>query len=162
MIAKPQRDFPKSAGGAQHTSPEWGKCPLTPILEECLIAKPQQDFSKSAEGVLHTSPIQGESPIVPTLEECLAYAIAPPTNRVHHPPPVTRGIPYWTARVYVTRSNETPQSLPLISLTSPEPTKHLWLPGSSLSPRELCNLNPTLPYKYTVATFSLPCNYLTR
>ena len=51
-----------------------------------MIAKPQRDFPKSAGGVLHTSPIQGESPIVPTLEECLAYAIAPPTNRVHHPP----------------------------------------------------------------------------
>ena len=25
------------------------------------------------------------SPIVPTLEECLAYTIAPPTNKVHHP-----------------------------------------------------------------------------
>ena len=56
MIAKPRRDFPKSAGGAQHTSPEWGKCPFTPILEEYLIAKPQRDFPKSAEGVLHTSP----------------------------------------------------------------------------------------------------------
>ena len=51
MIAKPQRDFPKSAGGAQHTSPERGKCPFTPILEECI-----------------------------------AYAIAPPTSRVHYPP----------------------------------------------------------------------------
>ena len=60
--------------------------PFTPILEECLIAKPQRDFPKSAEGVLHTSPRQGESPIVPTLEECVAYAIAPPTNRVHYPP----------------------------------------------------------------------------
>ena len=50
-----------------------------------MIAKPRQDFPKSAEGVLHTSPIQGEFPIVPTLEECVAYAIAPPTNRVHHP-----------------------------------------------------------------------------
>ena len=56
MIAKPQWDFPRSAGGAQHTSPEWGKCPFTPILEECLIAKPWRDFPKSAEGVLHTSP----------------------------------------------------------------------------------------------------------
>ena len=56
MIAKPQRDFPKSAGGAQHTSPERGKCPFTPILEESLIAKPRRDFPKSAEGVLHTSP----------------------------------------------------------------------------------------------------------
>ena len=83
MIAKPQRDFPKSAGGAQHTSPERGKCPFTPILEESLIAKPRRDFPKSAEGVLHT---EGESPIVPTLEECVAYAIAPPTNRVHYPP----------------------------------------------------------------------------
>ena len=56
MIAKPQRDFPKSAGGAQHKSPERGKCPFTPKLEECLIAKPRRDFPKSAEGVLHTSP----------------------------------------------------------------------------------------------------------
>ena len=39
-------------------------------------------------------------------------------------PPTTHGIPYWTARVCITRSNETPQSLPLISLTSPEPTRH--------------------------------------
>ena len=51
-----------------------------------MIAKPQRDFPKSAEGVLHTSPRKGESPIVPTLDECVAYAIAPPTNRVHHPP----------------------------------------------------------------------------
>ena len=50
-----------------------------------LDCKTQRDFPKSAEGVLHTSPRQGESPIVPTLEECLAYAIAPPTNRVHYP-----------------------------------------------------------------------------
>ena len=56
MIAKPQRDFPKSAGGTQHTSPELGECPFTPILEECLIAKTRRDFPKSAEGVLHTSP----------------------------------------------------------------------------------------------------------
>ena len=56
MIAKPQGDFPKSAGGTQHTSPELGKCPVTPILEEFLIAKPRRDFPKSAEGVLHTSP----------------------------------------------------------------------------------------------------------
>ena len=39
-------------------------------------------------------------------------------------PLLPHGIPYWTARVYVTRCNETPQSLPLISLTSPEPTRH--------------------------------------
>ena len=32
-------------------------------------------------------------------------------------PPVTHGIPYWTARVCVTRSNETPQSLPLALAT---------------------------------------------
>ena len=51
-----------------------------------MIAKPQRDFPKSAEGVLHTSPRKGESPIVPTLDECVAYAIAPPTNRVHYPP----------------------------------------------------------------------------
>ena len=51
-----------------------------------MIAKPRRDFPKSAEGVLHTSPIQGESPIVPTLEESIAYAIAPPINRVHYPP----------------------------------------------------------------------------
>ena len=51
-----------------------------------MIAKPRRDFPKSAEGVLHTSPRQGESPIVPLLEECLAYAIAPHTKRVHHPP----------------------------------------------------------------------------
>ena len=55
-----------------------------------------------------------------------------------------------------------PFTLPLISLTSPEPTKHLWLPGSSLSPRGLRDLNPTLPYKHVVATLSLPRNYLTR
>ena len=41
MIAKPQRDFPKSAGGAQHTSLNEVNALFTPILEECLIAKPQ-------------------------------------------------------------------------------------------------------------------------
>ena len=86
MIAKPQRDFPKSAGGAQHTSLNEINTLLHPYWEECLIAKPQRDFRKSAEGVLHTSPRKGESPIVPTLDECVAYAIAPPTNRVHYPP----------------------------------------------------------------------------
>ena len=45
-----------------------------------MIAKPQRDFPKSAGGAQHTSPI------VPTLEECVAYAIAPPTSRVHYPP----------------------------------------------------------------------------
>ena len=54
MIAKPQRDFPKSTGGAQHTS--LNDFNLTPILEECLIAKPRRDLPKSAGGVLHTSP----------------------------------------------------------------------------------------------------------
>ena len=39
-------------------------------------------------------------------------------------PLLPHGIPYWTVRVCVTHSNKTPQSLPLISLTSPEPTKH--------------------------------------
>ena len=74
----------------------------------------------------------------------------PPTRCIV--PPTTHGIPYWTMQVCVTRSNETPPSLPLTSMTSPEP----------LSPHELRDLNPTLPYKNTVATFSLPRNYLTR
>ena len=117
-----------------------------------MIAKPQRDLPKSAGGVLHASPRQGESPIVPALEECVAYAIAPPTNRVHHPPsypmvshiglreyaspaPMRHHNPFplplrplvshiWTTQVCITRSNEIPKSLPLISLTSPEPTKH--------------------------------------
>ena len=39
-------------------------------------------------------------------------------------PLLPHGIPYWTVRICVTHSNKTPQSLPLISLTSPEPTRH--------------------------------------
>ena len=153
---------------------------FTPNWQGCIIAKPQQDFPKSAGGAQRTSPEWGESPIVPTLEECIAYAIAPPTNRVHHPPcypwhpildrasmrhplqwdttipspcpcnpwypifgpreyaspaPMRHHNPFplplqplvshiWTARICVTRSNEIPSSLPLISLTSPEPSKH--------------------------------------
>ena len=52
----------------------------------------------------------------------------PPTNQVAHHTPF---IPFYPMishigprRVHVTHSNETPQSLPLISLTSPEPTRH--------------------------------------
>ena len=78
--------------------------------------KTRRDFPKSAEGVLHTSPRQGESPIVPIWRNAKLMPLHPlPTEYII--PPVTPGIPYWTARVCVTRSNETPQSLPLALAT---------------------------------------------
>ena len=116
----------------------------------------------------HCTPYQQStsSPQLPMASHIGLHEYASPAPMRHHNPfplplrPLVSHI--WTARVCVTRSNEIPKSLPLISLTSPEPTKHLWLPGSSLSPHELRDLNPTLPYKYMVATFSLTRNYLTR
>ena len=124
MIAKPQQDFPKSAEGALHTSPEWGECPFAPILEECLIAKPQEIFQNLQKEFCIHSPNPVNPLYVPILEECLAYAIAPPANRVHHPP-IAQGIPYLD-RVSMRHSLQwdTQSPFPIISLTSPEPTKH--------------------------------------
>ena len=73
----------------------------------------RQGLPNSADGVLLLIPVMVR--MAPDQPGCTPHTIYPL---------LPHGIPYWTARVYVTRSNETPQSLPLISLTSPEPTRH--------------------------------------
>ena len=78
----------------------------------------------------HCTPYQQStsSPQLPMASHIGPREYAPPAPMRHHNPfplplrPLVSHI--WTARVCVTRSNEIPKSLPLISLTSPEPTKH--------------------------------------
>ena len=151
MIAKPQRDFPKSAGGAQHTSLNEVNALLHPYWRNVWLQNPDEIFPNLQKefcihppdkvnpllyqfgGMLslcHCTPYQEStsSPQLPMASHIGPHEYVSPTPMRHHNPfhlplrPLVSHI--WTVRVCVTRSNEIPKSLPLISLTSPEPTKH--------------------------------------
>ena len=151
MIAKPQWDFPKSAGGAPHTSLNEVNALLHPYWRNVWLQNPNEIFPNLQKefcihppdkvnpllypfgGMLslhHCTPYQQStsSPQLPMASRIGPCENASPAPMRHHNPfplplrPLASHI--WTARVCVNRSNEIPKSLPLISLTSPEPTKH--------------------------------------
>ena len=68
-----------------------------------------------------TNQVAYRTPFIPLLPNGRNAKLTPlhPLPMEYTFPPTTHGIPYWTVRVCITCSNETPQSLPLISLTSP-------------------------------------------
>ena len=86
---------------------------IFPNLQEEPSIHPQNEVNALLHPYWRNAWLQNPDEIFPNLQKEFC---------IH--PPVTHGIPYWTAWVHITRSNETPQSLPLISLTSSEPTRH--------------------------------------
>ena len=116
---------------------------IFPNLQEEPSIHPQNEVNALLHPYWRNAWLQNPNEIFPNLQK--EFCIHPPAkvNPLLYPhwrnayltplhpllveyiiPSVTHGIPYWTTRVCVIRSNETPQSLPLISLTSPEPTRH--------------------------------------
>ena len=115
---------------------------IFPNLQEFCIHPPDKvnPLLYPFGGVLslcHCTPYQQStsSPQLPMASHIGPHEYASPAPMRHHNPFPLRPLAshIWTVRVCVVHSNEIPKSLPLISLTSPEPTKHEWLPGSSVS-----------------------------
>ena len=86
MIAKPDEIFPNLQEEPSIHPQNEVNALLHPYWRNAWLQNPDKIFPNLQKEFCIHPPDKVNPPIVPTLEECLAYVIAPPTNRVHHPP----------------------------------------------------------------------------